>query len=363
MADLTLTVAVTTGTQYVTGDTGSIFTFDGSQPASFTFPWVASGTVRLEQSGSSNDGHPLIFSTSNSSTLSTMQAGIISSGVTYYLDGSSNQSAYTNTTTFNAATTRYIEIAPASQTDFYFACWVHGIGMGGIVDLTQNTWGALSWNDGAWNEQNDITATLTGLSATTALGTLAYAGSVEGWGRDSWGDGNWGENITTVTLTGVSATTALGSPTPGWGEATWGDSGFNGWGYPMIPQQQMGLTGQSAATSLGSPTARSYNTTTLTGVSATTNAGSLIVTSNPTIQPSGVSATTSIGSVIVAIGVPLTGVAATSSLGTVTISTYTTVELTGQAATITLGTVSPIHYELETITGSTSYTEETILAG
>ena len=406
MADLTLTVAVTTGTQYVTGDTGSIFTFDGSQPASFTFPWVASGTVRLEQSGSSNDGHPLIFSTSNSSTLSTMQAGIISSGVTYYLDGSSNQSAYTNTTTFNAATTRYIEIAPASQTDFYFACWVHGIGMGGIVDLTQNTWGALSWNDGAWNEQNDITATLTGLSATTALGTLAYAGSVEGWGRDSWGDGNWGENITTVTLTGVSATTALGSPTPGWGEATWGDSGFNGWGYPMIPQQQMGLTGQSAttslgtptiigdvtfaltgvaatsavgtitlpdqmmgltgqsaATSLGSPTARSYNTTTLTGVSATTNAGSLIVTSNPTIQPSGVSATTSVGSVIVGIGVPLTGVAATSSLGTVTISTYTTVELTGQAATITLGTVSPIHYELETITGSTSYTEETILAG
>ena len=398
MADLTLTVAVTTGTQYVTGDTGSIFTFDGSQPASFTFPWVASGTVRLEQSGSSNDGHPLIFSTSNSSTLSTMQAGIISSGVTYYLDGSSNQSAYTNTTTFNAATTRYIEIAPASQTDFYFACWVHGIGMGGIVDLTQNTWGALSWNDGAWNEQNDITATLTGLSATTALGTLAYAGSVEGWGRDSWGDGNWGENITTVTLTGVSATTALGSPTPGWGEATWGDSGFNGWGYPMIPQQQMGLTGQSATTtlgtitvtpetiasltgvsattsigsvitvitvpltgvsattSLGTPTARSYNTTALTGVSATTAIGDLTVTSNPTVQPSGVSATTSVG----AITPPdqmmgLTGQSATTSVGAITPPDQV-VGLTGQSATITLGIVSPIHYKDDTITGSTSYT-------
>ena len=94
MAELTLTVAVTTGTQYVTGNTSSIFTFDGSQPASFTFPWVASGTVRLEQSGSSNDGHPLIFSTSNSSVLATMKAGIISSGVTYYLDGASNQSDY-----------------------------------------------------------------------------------------------------------------------------------------------------------------------------------------------------------------------------------------------------------------------------
>ena len=106
MADLTITVAVTTGTQYITGSTSNIFTFDGSQPASFTFPWVEDGTVRLEQSGSSNDGHPLIFSTSNSETLETMQAGIISSGVTYYLDGASNQSAYTNTTTFNAATTR-----------------------------------------------------------------------------------------------------------------------------------------------------------------------------------------------------------------------------------------------------------------
>ena len=155
MAELTLTVAVTTGTQYVTGSTGSIYTFDGSQPASFTFPWVASGTIRLDQSGSSNDGHPLIFSTSNSSVLATMKAGIISSGVTYYLDGSSNQSDYTNTTTFNAATTRYIEIAPASQTDFYFACWVHGIGMGGIMDMTQDTWGALPWSQGFWGEQND----------------------------------------------------------------------------------------------------------------------------------------------------------------------------------------------------------------
>ena len=103
----TFTVAVTTGTQYQTGATGSIYTFDGSQPASFTFPWVEDGVLRLEQSGSSNDGHPLIFSTSNSPLLSTMRAGIISSGVTYYLDGSSNQSDYTNTTTFNAATTRY----------------------------------------------------------------------------------------------------------------------------------------------------------------------------------------------------------------------------------------------------------------
>ena len=415
MANLTVTIAVTTGTQYITGDSGNIFTFDGSQPASFTFPWVEDGTVRLDQSGSSNDGHPLIFSTSNSETLGTMRAGIISSGVTYYLDGSSTESDYTNTTTFNAATTRYIEITPSAETDFYFACWVHGIGMGGIVDITETAWGAMSWGRGTWNDQEKLNegwgrlgwgdqswgdspyVTLTGLSATTSLGTvIAY--NEQGWGRDAWGSENWGESAITVSLTGLSATTALGSPTPGWGDIAWNNSSFNGWGYPMIPQQQMGLTGQSAtitlgtpvvtpetiasvtgvsattadgslniiigvpltgqsaATTLGSPTARSYNTTTLTGVSAETDLGTLTVTSNPTVQPTGVSATTSVGAITPADQVMgLTGQAATTSVGAITPADQV-MGLTGQSATITLGTVSPIHYKDDTITGSTSYT-------
>ena len=124
MAELTVTVTVATGTHYLVGGSGHVYFFNGSQPTDFTFPWVEDGTVRLDQSEATNDSHPLIFSTSNSTLLGPVQAGIISSGVTYYLDGSSNQSDYTNTTTFNAATTRYIEITPAAATDFYFACWV-----------------------------------------------------------------------------------------------------------------------------------------------------------------------------------------------------------------------------------------------
>ena len=416
MANLTVTIAVTTGTQYITGDSGNIFTFDGSQPASFTFPWVEDGTVRLDQSGSSNDGHPLIFSTSNSETLGTMRAGIISSGVTYYLDGSSTESDYTNTTTFNAATTRYIEITPSAETDFYFACYVHGIGMGGIVDITETAWGAMSWGRGTWNDQEKLNegwgrlgwgdqswdgspyVTLTGLSATTALGSV-IAFNEQGWGRDAWGDENWGESALTVSLTGLSMTSALGSPTPGWGDIAWNNSSFNGWGYPMIPQQQMGLTGQSATTtlgtptldislsltltgqsatatvgsiipadqsmgltgqsattSLGSPTARSYNTTTLTGQSATTTLGTPEITSNPTVAPTGVSATTSVGAITPPDQVMgLTGQSATTSVGAITPPDQV-MGLTGQSATITLGIVSPIHYKDDTITGSTSYT-------
>ena len=421
MADLTLTVAVTTGTQYVTGSTGSIYTFDGSQPASFTFPWVASGTVRLEQSGSSNDGHPLIFSTSNSETLGTMRAGIISSGVTYYLDGSSTESDYTNTTTFNAATTRYIEIAPASETDFYFACWVHGIGMGGIMDLSLDTWGANAWNYNSWGEQDEVTVSLTGLSATTALGTVV-AFPEQGWGSDYWGIENWGESGLIVSLTGLSATTTLGTVTasfyPGWGTLTWGE---NGWGTiteGTIPltgvsattsvgaitpaDQVMGLTGQSATTTLGTPvvtpetiasvtgvsattadgslniiigvpltgvsattslgtvTAVANVTASLTGVSADTDVGSLTITSNPTVQPTGLSATTSVGAITPADQVMgLTGVSATTSVGAITPKDQV-MGLTGQSATITLGTVSPIHYKADTITGYTAYTVETL---
>ena len=249
MANLTVTIAVATGTQYQVGGSGNVFTFDGSQPASYTFPWVNGGTVRLDQSGSTNDGHPLIFSTSNSTTLATMQAGIISSGVTYYLDGSSNQSDYTNTSTFNAATTRYIEIAPSSESDFYFACWVHGISMGGIVDVTQDTWGALSWSAGEWDRQNDSTISLTGIGLTSSVGT-AEAFHTKGWGRDTWGSGDWGTNglSAIVSLTGIGLTSSLGDTTVeddievGWGRDSWGNEAW-GDAYSVIP------TGASATAS------------------------------------------------------------------------------------------------------------------
>jgi hypothetical protein len=61
-------------------------------------------TLRFEQSESSNNNHPLIFSTT------TSKDQYLTSGVTYYLDGAVTYSQYTNTTTFNAATTRYVEI-------------------------------------------------------------------------------------------------------------------------------------------------------------------------------------------------------------------------------------------------------------
>ena len=400
MANLTVTVAVTTGTQYLTGNTSSIYTFDGSQPASFTFPWVEDGTVRLDQSGSSNDGHPLIFSTSNSETLGTMRAGIISSGVTYYLDGSSTESDYTNTTTFNAATTRYIEITPAAATDFYFACWVHGIGMGGIVDITQTTWGALGYGYSNWGGS----VSLTGLSMTATLGDLAYAAADDGWGRDAWGDNNWGENATGVTLTGLEMTAGLGAE--GWGRSTWGN---DAWGEESVVNIEIGepLTGLEITASLGTPQINYDFKLTLTesllmtgslgsisindGADHTQGLGGIAMTGSvgtPTVIQevvglTGIEMTGVLNSSGVVIGelktVPITGIGATAALGSLGTIPDMKKGVAGFSSTMSLGSlgaidamqvglsgfeitatlnsaVSPLHYKDDTITGSTSYT-------
>ena len=375
MADLTITVAVTTGTQYVTGDSGNIFTFDGSQPASFTFPWVEDGTVRLEQSGSTNDGHPLIFSTSNSSTLSTMRDGIISSGVTYYLDGSSTESDYINTTTFNAATTRYIEITPAAAADFYFACWVHGIGMGGIVDITETAWGAMSWGRGTWSDQEKVSTgwgrlgwgdqawgdtpivNLTGLSITASLGDLDYAGSIEGWGRDAWGDNNWGENTTTVIPDGLEMTGQLAGE--GWGRSTWGN---DAWGEESVVNIEIGepLTGFAITGSLGTPQLNyDFKLTLSESLLATGSLGSISINdgADHTQGLGGIAATMSLGTpTVVDQVVGLTGIEMTGALNAsgIVIGELTPVAITGIGATAALGSLESIPDMARGLTGLSS---------
>jgi len=131
------TTTVATGTLYLVGGSGNVFNLDGSQQTAITM--LANKTYRFTQSNSSNDGHQLIISTSNSTTLGTFQAGIVSSGITYYIDGSATQSNWLNTTTFNAGTTRYIEYKPSSTGTYYFGCYNHGIGMGGAITVSKQT--------------------------------------------------------------------------------------------------------------------------------------------------------------------------------------------------------------------------------
>jgi len=239
MASKIYTVTVASGSLYG-GGTGNVFYLDGVRNATGpgTIEWVSGATLRFEQSDSSNNFHPLIFSTT------TGTGGIISSNVTYYLDGASNQANYTNTTTFNAATTRYVEITPSSSTDFYYLCYVHGIGMGGIFDITQNTWGALGWGNNAWNSLIS-NIPVTGQALTTELGNeVAFPGA--GWGANSWNVGEWGSvNTGNQLVTGFAMSANLGqveqTSSTGWGRNTWGSNIWNGFGTVLPLGQSMSM--------------------------------------------------------------------------------------------------------------------------
>ena len=351
MAESTITVTVATGTQYLVGGSGNVYYFDGSQPGSFTFPWVQGATVRLDQSASSNDNHPLIFTTSNSTNTATMRSGIISSGVTYYLDGSSNQSDYTNTTTFNAATTRYIEIDPASSSDFYFACWVHGISMGGIVDVTSNTWGALKWGENDWGEQGDESVTLTGLAITVAENAAGVVPAFNpGWGTLDWGENGWGSvDEAKETLPGQSATIGLGTITPA--DMNIGLSGFQittAVGTPSVNFDfEVSITGQEISVAQGVLGVNS-NEDTEVGVPSylnTTALGTLTVNSgaDTNVGLSGLSISTDVGNLIEAtqVKVTLTGQAVTSAVGTITPDDMSVGLTSPGAITTNVGTISP----------------------
>jgi len=220
MADTTFTVTVGTGTTFRAGGTGNVYFINGAQPTTdpsstnYKLPWVAGATIRLDQTDSTNDNHPLLFTNSDSLITSVMRSGIITNNISYYLDGAASESDYMNTSTFNAASTRYVEITQTAgdTQDFYFACWVHGIGMGGIIDLTQSTWGAMNWGQGAWAQQGDEAVTLTGFQITGTLDTDLDFQIFPGWGTLDWGENGWGSvDAGNETLPSFPITMSLGT--------------------------------------------------------------------------------------------------------------------------------------------------------
>jgi len=168
------------------GTGGGYYIDDVQKPI---IPVVTDGTFRFNQNDSSNNTHPLAFSTTTST------AGRITSGVVFYLDGVTTSANYNNNSLFNAATVRYIEITVSQTSDFYYICNTHGAGMGNVMDVTYDTWGALAWNDGEWGSQP--------ISVTVPVGID------EGWGRVTWSQGAWNESVSTIDTLSVNVGTTL----------------------------------------------------------------------------------------------------------------------------------------------------------
>ena len=162
-----------------------------------------------------------------------------------------------------------------------------------------STWGTNTWGSNEWQD-DVISVSLTGLSATTSLGNSEEFNET-GWGRLTWNTADWGEGADeTVSVTGLEATASPGSITVGFtyllemigsnhsmtasvgsptviGEITvpltgvsaefatptmsyagtlvgWGRDGWNDNSWGESPDQVIPLVGQELTSSVGSPT-------------------------------------------------------------------------------------------------------------
>lgn len=100
--------------------------------ADVTLTMYEGNTYRFDQSDSSNNGHPInLYTDKDKNTRYT-------SGVTYNIDGSSvSQSSYVDTSTFNAGSTRYVEITvPDGAPTLHYQCYYHN-----LMGYTANTLG------------------------------------------------------------------------------------------------------------------------------------------------------------------------------------------------------------------------------
>ena len=376
---VTRTFAVTV----VSTDSGNKYFIDGVETP--TLELVEGATFRFDQSDSSNSSHPLRFATAADASGGTQYTTNVTTDGT---PGSSG--AYTQ-----------IEVASSAPTLYYY-CTNHG-GMGGQANTPNSEfWGAGNWSanlwgresafttgwgidawgtGGSWGETTDEVVLLTGLSATSSVGT-PIAGAEQGWGRAEWGQEPWGESFSpVVSVSGVSATTSIGTlayaaSTSGWGRLAWGDNDWDGAG---ITEK---LTGLGTTSSLGSPTITTEINTgwgqdgwgvenwgesglTLvipTGVEATTGSGEDVSWGKQTWDSAttgwggsyflqvadvmgltGLSSTSSVGSLTAKSDLELTlsGLGSTSGVGSVNIDFSVTVSPTGLGATSAVGAVTP----------------------
>ena len=200
---VTFTVTVVSGNPsnhpyYNQGSTNKYAIGGSTATSDVTLTMYEGNTYRFDQSDSSNDGHPInLYEDKDKNTTYT-------SGVSYNIDGSSvSQSSYVDTTTFNAGTTRYVEITvPDEAPTLHYQCYNHAL-MGyfantlGIPNVATTTGAPVTGNVGTTALGSESVVTEVGVSVTL-VGLQAQQSNVVTVPQ------------TVVSLTGVSATGGTG---------------------------------------------------------------------------------------------------------------------------------------------------------
>ena len=200
---VTFTVTVVSGNPsnhpyYNQGSTNKYAIGGSTATSDVTLTMYEGNTYRFDQSDSSNDGHPInLYEDKDKNTTYT-------SGVSYNIDGSSvSQSSYVDTSTFNAGTTRYVEITvPDGAPTLHYQCYNHA-----LMGYFANTLGIP-------NVATTTGAPTTGVAGTTGLGSETVVSSVDIAVTLGAAQSGISSVVTipqcVVSLTGVSATGGTG---------------------------------------------------------------------------------------------------------------------------------------------------------
>ena len=273
---------------------------------------VQQDTLTLAEGGtyvfnwSAATSHPLRFSTTSD--------GTHNSGSEYTTGVTKDDGNYLTT----------IQVASSAPTLYYY-CQYHS-GMGGQLNTeAANTWGLLPWDEGSWGSQNNIGLAVTGVTSTTAVGSVTIDAEIgEGWGRGTWGNRVW-DGAYSVIPTGVSATSAVGAAI-------------------ATVSETVAVSGLSTTSSVGDVTTTQGVEITLTGLALTGALGTVDFDGDATVGVTGVSATLAAGTAIVApiTLIDVTGVSVTGSVGTATIPITGAVDVTGVSSTSSVGSIVPV---------------------
>jgi len=323
--DKTFTVTV------VSTGSGNKYAIDGVQQD--TIMIGAGLTYKFDQSNGTNSNHPLRFSTNdNNSPSAPYTTGVTASGIP------GNSGAYTQ-----------IEVAADAPSTLYYYCTNHS-GMGGQANtdgwgrsmwgqadwgdtnIVEQGWGRLGWGEDMWGDVPLVL--LPALSATTAVGELTTEVK-PGWGTLTWGQNGWGSvEAAQFTLSGLSLTASVGT---------------------LAPEDVVGLTGLSVTSSVGTLTASTDLTLTLSGLSLTVSEG-LLTTDDHSVGLPALSATTAVGAITPSDVMGLTGLSATTAVGSFTITSDPVTNITGLSATTSLGTLSASPETIQILSGQTGTT-------
>ena len=178
------------------------------------------------------------------------------------------------------------------------------------------TWGTLTWSTGNWGDQTNSTVSLTGIGASSNLGSVTTTSTVEfGWGRDLWSSRAWGSPSQIVLLGSFDISANLGDETTageinaGWGRLTWGE---NAWGE----QGDVVLSGIAMSASLGDESTVVDVSPTLTGIPMTASQGDESVEISFEITPTAIAMSANLGTADAGPDAMLQGIGFSANVGT-----------------------------------------------